>query len=75
MQLLTVCMCRVEPCRQAQFYHVLPVEKQCLHGRVIMNKVSVVAAAPTSSTSAAVGTKLVDVCELDEVRTLFVHHA
>ena len=50
MQLLLVCICRVAPRRQAQFYYLLPLEKQCVHGRVIMNKLSVVAAAPTSST-------------------------
>ena len=73
MQLLTVCMCRVEPCRQAYFYHVLPVEKQCMQGRVIMNKVSVVAAAGMSSTGSTWHEKDVRSVKLDEVRNTLVH--
>jgi len=63
-------MCRVTLRCQGYFCHVWPLEKLCVHGRVIMNYVSAVAAARTTRTSSCWHGAVRHVCQEDKVRTL-----
>ena len=63
-------MCRVTLRCQGYFCHVWPLEKLCVHGRVIMNYVSAVAAARTTRTKSCWHGAVRHVCQEDKVRTL-----
>ena len=65
------------PCGAAlpgAFFYLWPLENLCVHGRVIMNYVSAVAAARTTRTSSSSHEAVRDVYQADKVRTLLRHY-
>ena len=66
------------PCGAAlpgAFFYLWPLEKLCVHGRVIMNYLSAVAAARTTSAGSCWHEVVRNVCQVDKVRTLLRHSA